>query len=229
MVWAATWDMTRDAEMAARDFCASCSAAWPRPRTTSAWCRRCWPGVTRDRRSTATRCRAEGLAFVASSLRSLAATAPACSDHQLAYVRALALVPGAPEELEFLAGLLDGTTALDGLAVDTELRWALLRRLVSQGVRGEEAVDAELSRDATDAGERQAAGCLGRDPDAHRQARDVGNADRLGSSPSPCSAPRSPGSPTRISRRLSSRTGRSSSPRSARCGRSGPRRWRRTS
>ena len=64
-----------------------------------------------------------------------------------------------PEDLEFLAGLLDGTAALDGLAVDTELRWALLRRLVSRGVRGEDAIDAELSRDATDAGERQAAGC----------------------------------------------------------------------
>ena len=35
----------------------------------------------------------------------------------------------------------------------------LLRRLVSRGARGEEAIDAELSRDATDAGERQAAGC----------------------------------------------------------------------
>ena len=61
--------------------------------------------------------------------------------------------------LEFLAGLLDGTVSLDGLAVDTDLRWALLRRLVSRGVRGEGAIDAELSRDATDAGERQAAGC----------------------------------------------------------------------
>ena len=48
---------------------------------------------------------------------------------------------------------------LDGLAVDTDLRWTLLRRLVSRGVLGEEAIDAELSSDATDAGERQAAAC----------------------------------------------------------------------
>src|SRR6201999_2499729 len=34
-----------------------------------------------------------------------------------------------------------------------------LRRLVSRGARGEEAIDAELSRDATDAGERHAASC----------------------------------------------------------------------
>ena len=38
------------------------------------------------------------------------------------------------EDLELLAGLLDGTTVLDGLAVDTDLRWMLLRRLVSRGV-----------------------------------------------------------------------------------------------
>ncbi len=48
---------------------------------------------------------------------------------------------------------------LDGLAVDTDLRWTLLRRLVSRAVLGEEAIDAELSSDATDAGERQAAAC----------------------------------------------------------------------
>ena len=74
-------------------------------------------------------------------------------------MRAFAAVATSPEDLEFLAGLLDGTAGLDGLMVDTELRWALLRRLVSRGVRDEEAIDAELSRDATDAGERHAASC----------------------------------------------------------------------
>jgi aminopeptidase N len=103
--------------------------------------------------------RAEGLAFIASSLRSLCAAAPAGSDDQLAYVRAFTAVATSAEDLEFLAGLLDGTVSLDGLAVDTDLRWALLRRLVSRGMRGEDAIDAELSRDATDAGERHAAGC----------------------------------------------------------------------
>jgi aminopeptidase N len=96
---------------------------------------------------------------MATSLRSLLTTAAAGSDHQLAYVRAFASVATSPDDLGVVAGLLDGTEVLDGLAVDTDLRWALLRRLVSRGARGEEAIDAELSRDATDAGERQAAGC----------------------------------------------------------------------
>jgi aminopeptidase N len=96
---------------------------------------------------------------MASSLRSLLIAAPAGSDHQLAYVRAFAGAATSEADLAFLAGLLDGTIVLDGLAVDTDLRWTLLRRLVSRGVRGEETIDAELSTDATDAGERQAAAC----------------------------------------------------------------------
>jgi aminopeptidase N len=48
---------------------------------------------------------------------------------------------------------------LDGLAVDTDLRWSLLGRLVSRGVLGADAIAAELARDATDAGERNAATC----------------------------------------------------------------------
>ena len=48
-----------------------------------------------------------------------------------------------------------------GLTVDTELRWALLGRLVSRCYRGFGAaeINAELARDATDAGERHAAAC----------------------------------------------------------------------
>jgi aminopeptidase N len=159
MVWSATWDMVRDGEMAARDYVRLVLGGVDSVRDISVVQTLLRQATLAARQYADPAWRAEGLGFVASSLRSLAAAAPAGSDHQLAYVRALALVAAAPEELEFLAGLLDGTIALDGLAVDTELRWALLRRLVSRGVRGEEAVDAELSRDATDAGERQAAGC----------------------------------------------------------------------
>jgi aminopeptidase N len=81
-------------------------------------------------------------------------------------LRALAGVATSAEDLALLAGLLDGSVALDGLTVDTELRWSLLWRLVSRGARGGLSgefgaadIDAELARDATDAGERNAASC----------------------------------------------------------------------
>src|SRR5205823_829398 len=46
------------------------------------------------------------------------------------------------------------------------LRWILLRRLVSQGVASEAAIDAELATDSTDAGERHAATCRAAIPTA---------------------------------------------------------------
>jgi aminopeptidase N len=159
LCWAASWDMCRDGEMTARDYIHLVLGGVESVQDIGVVQTLLRQAALAVRQYADPSWRGEGLAFMASSLRSLLAAAPAGSDHQLAYVRAFAAVATSPEDLEFLAGLLDGVGALDGLAVDTDLRWALLRRLVSRGVRGEEAIDAELSRDATDAGERQAAGC----------------------------------------------------------------------
>jgi aminopeptidase N len=159
LVWAATWDMVRDGEMAARDYVRLVLGGVNSVRDISVVQTLLRQATLAARQYADPAWRAEGLAFIASSLRSLLAVAPAGSDDQLAYVRALTSAATSAGDLEFLAGLLDGAVSLEGLAVDTDLRWALLRRLVSRGVRGEEAIDAELSRDATDAGERQAAGC----------------------------------------------------------------------
>ena len=171
LVWAATWDMVRDGEMAARDYVRLVLGGVESVRDISVVQTLLRQATLAARNYADPSWRAEGLAFIASSLRSLLAEAPAGSDHQLAYVRALAAVATSAGDLEFLAGLLDATVALEGLAVDTDLRWALLRRLVSRGVRGEEAIDAELSQDATDAGERNAAGCRAAIPtvDAKRE------------------------------------------------------------
>ncbi|HEX3712172.1 MAG TPA: ERAP1-like C-terminal domain-containing protein, partial [Trebonia sp.] len=159
LVWAATWDMVRDGEMAARDYVRLVLGGVDSVRDISVVQTLLRQATVAARQYADPAWSADGLAFIASSLRSLLAAAPAGSDHQLAYLRAFAAVATSTDDLDFLAGLLDGTAGLDGLAVDTDLRWSLLRRLVSRGVRGEEAVDAELSRDATDAGERHAAGC----------------------------------------------------------------------
>jgi aminopeptidase N len=159
LVWAATWDMVRDGEMAARDYVRLVLGGVDSVRDISVVQTLLRQATLAARNYADPAWRADGLGFIASSLRSLIADAAPGSDKQLAYVRALTVVTTSASDLEFLAGLLDGTLSLDGLAVDTDLRWALLRRLVSRGVLGEEAIDAELSRDATDAGERQAAGC----------------------------------------------------------------------
>jgi aminopeptidase N len=76
------------------------------------------------------------------------------SDMQLAFARALAVNAVSDDHLNFLAGLLSGDRVPPGLAVDTELRWALLHRLVVMGRAGEREIDAEFDRDHTAAGRR---------------------------------------------------------------------------
>jgi len=159
LVWAAGWDMCRDGEMAARDYVRLVLGGVDSVRDISVVQTLLRQATLAVRNYAEPSWRAEGLALMASALRSLLAFAPAGSDHQLAYARAFAGAATSEADLSLLAGLLDGTIVLDGLAVDTDLRWTLLRRLVSRGVLVEEAIDAELSADATDAGERQAAAC----------------------------------------------------------------------
>ena len=93
------------------------------------------------------------------------------SDHQLAWAQLLGWTAAAPDQLDLLAGLLDGSAEVPGLAVDTELRWALLERLAATGRAGDKQIDAELERDATDAGRRHAAAVRAAVPDAaHKEA-----------------------------------------------------------
>ncbi len=86
----------------------------------------------------------------------LRAAAPG-SDHQLAWARAFAAAARTDAQLDLLAGLLDGSRTVEGLVVDTELRWAFLERLAATGRADEAEIAAELARDATSAGERHAA------------------------------------------------------------------------
>ncbi len=81
-----------------------------------------------------------------------------------------ATVATTPEHLAVLSGLLDGSTVVEGLAVDDELRWSLLVRLSATGVADEAAVLAELERDHTSAGQAHAATCRAARPTAEAKA-----------------------------------------------------------
>ena len=92
------------------------------------------------------------------------------SDHQLAWAQLLGWTAVTPDQLDLLAGLLDGSAAIPGLAIDTDLRWTLLARLAATGRAGDAEIDAELARDETDAGQRHAAACRAAIPDAEHKA-----------------------------------------------------------
>jgi aminopeptidase N len=107
--------------------------------------------------------------LAAEGLRQLMAAEPG-SDHQLAWAQLLGWTATAPEQLDFVAGLLNADVTVPGLPVDADLRWRLLRRLAVAGRAGDAEIDAELSRDATDAGRRHAAACRAAIGDAEHKA-----------------------------------------------------------
>ncbi|MGO8961393.1 MAG: aminopeptidase N [Streptosporangiaceae bacterium] len=170
LCWAAAWDMTRDAEMRTRDFLALVKAGVPSLQQMPVLERVLTITGMAVRRYADPDWREQAVAELDQTLRDWLLAAEPGSDHQLAYAKALAGVATSAESLDLLAGLLHGSASVDGLAVDTELRWQLLRRLVSRGVAGPEAIEAELALDRTDAGERHAERCLAAIPTAEAKA-----------------------------------------------------------
>ena len=83
--------------------------------------------------------------------------AEAGSDFQLMYARSYISAARAPEDVELIRGLLDGSSGIEGLTVDTDLRWQIVGSLVRSGAADDDLVAAELERDPTDQGERYAA------------------------------------------------------------------------
>ena len=165
LCWSAAWDMCRDAEIPARDYVAlvvSGASSIDDVTVLQVVLRQAMAAV---RRFADPAWRASGLGQLAAVLRRWMLDAPPGSDVQLAFAQAFASVAIAQDDLDLLAGLLDGSVVIDGLAVDTELRWQLLGRLVARGAAGRAAIEAEHQADLTDQGARHAAACLAAIPE----------------------------------------------------------------
>ncbi|MFE9928538.1 aminopeptidase N [Streptomyces sp. NPDC005533] len=170
LCWAAAWDMTRDGELAARDYLSLVLSAIgsesdigvveslhrqvlqalhhftdpaERGRLTADW--------------------------AAAALERLRAAEPG-SDHQLAWMRAFVTAARTDAHLDLLAALLDGAPPVPGLVVDAEVRWAIVVRLAAAGRLDEDGIAAEQRRDPTPAGECHAATARAARPDVQAKA-----------------------------------------------------------
>jgi aminopeptidase N len=112
----------------------------------------------------------EGFAAIAESAMTAIRRAAPGSDHQLAWTHTLLGSARTPEQIEFVRGLLDGSTQLEGLAVDDELRWSVVQSLSALGAIGGEEIEAELQRDPSAAGQRHAATARALQPSAEAKA-----------------------------------------------------------
>ncbi|OII67852.1 aminopeptidase N [Streptomyces sp. CC77] len=182
LCWASAWDMTRDGELAARAYLDLVLSGIGKESDI---------GVVQSLHRqvklaldlyAAPDWRATGLArWTEAALEHLRAAAPG-SDHQLAWARAFAATARTDEQLDLLRALLDGTETVDGLVVDTELRWAFVERLAATGRFGADEIAAEHERDRTAAGERHAATAMAARPTAEAKAEawaSVVESDRL--------------------------------------------------
>jgi aminopeptidase N len=170
LCWAAAWDMTRDGEMSTGDYLRLVLGGISSETDIGVVQALLRQVVMAVRLYGDPAARSERLATVAAAALDAASSAEPGSDHQLAWVRALAGVASEPEHLRLLAGLLSGEEVLPGLAVDSDLRWALLTRLVATGAADDAEVDAELERDRTAAGQRHATAARAARPTAEAKA-----------------------------------------------------------
>jgi aminopeptidase N len=86
------------------------------------------------------------------------------SDSQLQLARAFSGVACTDEQVALVEAVFAGSTPIEGLAIDTDLRWHLLHQLVAAGRADAAAIDAEVTRDDTATGRRQAAAAFAAQP-----------------------------------------------------------------
>lgn len=166
LVWSAAWEMTREAELRARDFVALVAGGVQAEtevgvaqrlllQAQTALASYAEPGWARE----------HGWPQFADRLLELARAAQPGSDHQLAFVNTLCSSVLSTRHVVTLADLLDRDPAgqgLPGLEIDTDLRWRIVTALATAGDVDADGpatpfIDAEVRRDPTAAGKRHGA------------------------------------------------------------------------
>ncbi len=170
LVLGALWDMARDAQMRARDYVdyvlevlsdvedstmlrvllsllATSGRLYVAPDQG---------GVVADR--------------ISDRLRVLAADAAPGGDGQLQLVQAFCSWAHRDVDADWLEGLLSGSVELPGLAMDSEMRWAVLIALAATGRADEADISQEAGRDDTATGRERAATALAARPTAEAKA-----------------------------------------------------------
>ncbi|MEU4931795.1 aminopeptidase N [Streptomyces yokosukanensis] len=171
LCWSALWNMTRDALLPARDFVSLVLRFGGRESDIGVLqMLHAWADSALVHYAAPEWRRAGAELLAQGALRELRAAEPG-SEHQLAWARFFATVAVVEPDLKLLTELLDGTSAIDGLDVDQELRWAFLEPLAAHGAADESALAAELARDDTASGKRHQVRCLAARPSAAVKAQ----------------------------------------------------------
>jgi aminopeptidase N len=170
LLWGATWDMCRDAELAASDYLELVlrgvgtesdltAVRFILIQAQSAANNYAPPGI-----------RSRLLARWQAGVEQLLARAKPGSDHQLALARSFATAAEDAHAADRLTDWLRGERVPEGLAIDPEFRWTVVANLARLGRLGDDDISAELERDQTITGAQQAAGARAAQPSAAAKA-----------------------------------------------------------
>ncbi|QAY73849.1 aminopeptidase N [Agromyces protaetiae] len=170
VVLGSAWDAVRDAELPATAFVRLVLAGIGRETQSSA------RGLALTRLETALgKYVAEDhrhivAAEAGDALWAQAALAGEGSDAQLQLVKAFTRIASTPAHADVLGSLLDGSTALPGLAIDLDLRWELTIARAALGVGDDAELDAALALDDTAKGRQLAETARAARPDLEGKA-----------------------------------------------------------
>lgn len=151
VIWLALWDMTRDGELAASDFIGTTLKllSTETESTTFRYALAClsttvWHYTDRTKRAAIAQ-------HTAQALLDLAKQAPAGSDMQFQLISAYLTygVEGDSMFADTVRGLLSGSLVLEGLELDNNFRWSLVRALSSINAIDEADIQQELERKDT--------------------------------------------------------------------------------
>jgi len=155
--WGAVWDMTRDADLRAREYIALALANIgvesdaSTLETLIARIERAVESFSHPTNRSAAR------SLLARAANEHLRRAEPGGDMQLLWALTYIGEARLQADLAWVSGLLDGTTQLSGLVVDFNLRWSAVDTLATVGAADEELISRELARDPTDHGQRRAA------------------------------------------------------------------------
>ena len=157
LIWGAAWDMTRDGEMPTSDYLAMVNKTDLLAMEIGVVQQILLQARSAIEQFGNPTKRGSNRDELIASLKSALPHVEPGSDHQLAFVRNISALARTDEHIALIKSWLDGSGTPSGLAVDTDLRWSFVARLVALGAIPATAIDEELARDNTAGGQRHAA------------------------------------------------------------------------
>jgi aminopeptidase N len=165
LVWGSVWDATRDGETSGRDFIELVLSNIGEETESTTMMTLLRQLLTVANLYVAPEHRLDAQLKVADGLWKLAQNAKSGSDAQLQFTKFFAQFARNDQQLTTVADLLSGKTQLDGLEIDTDLRWELLTALSVGGKATKERIDVELEADNTANGQKAHAAAIAGMPD----------------------------------------------------------------